>query len=80
MALQALFKVFTGDTQSRSQVSRKMLPVHCHAWTCISVVTLECTSPAKRFPPKTVNEKKFLSTQSLIFILSQNQSDFSIVF
>ena len=51
-------------------MSREMLPVHCHAWTCLSIVTLECTSPAKRFPPKTVNEKKFISNQSLIFILS----------
>ena len=39
--------------------------------TCFSIVTLECTSPAKRFPPKTVNEQKFLSPQSLTFILNQ---------
>ena len=29
-----------------------MLPVNCHAWTCLSIVMLECTSRAKRFPPK----------------------------
>ena len=51
------------DAQSRPQVSREMLPIHCHAWTCLSIVAFECTSPAKRFPPKTVNENKFLSTQ-----------------
>ena len=53
------------DAQSRPQVSREMLPVHCHAWTCLSIATLECTSPAKRFPSKTVDEKKFLSTQQI---------------
>ena len=57
----------------RPQVSREMLPVHCHAWTYLSIVTLECTSPAKRFLPKTVNEKKVLTTQSLAFILIENQ-------
>ena len=67
------------DAQSRPQVSREMLPVHCHAWTCLSIITLECTSPAKRFPPKTVNEKGFLSTQSLTFVLTKNQSDYSMV-
>ena len=49
------------------------MTVHCHAWTCLSIVTYECKSPAKRFPPKTVNEKKFLSTQSLPFVLTKNQ-------
>ena len=60
------------NAQSRPQVCREMLPIHCHAWTCLSIVTLECTSPAKRFPPKTVNEKKFPSTQSLTFILTEH--------
>ena len=41
----------------------EMLPIHCRAWACLSNATLECTSLAKRFPPKTVNAKKFLSTQ-----------------
>ena len=49
--------------QSKLQVSREMLPIHCHDSTCLSNATLECTSPAKRFFPKTVNEKKFLFTQ-----------------
>ena len=31
------------------------------SWTCLSVTTFENTSSAKRFPPKTVNEKKFHS-------------------
>ena len=53
------------DAQSRTQVSREMLPVHCHAWKFLSIVTLECTSPAERFPPKIVNEKKFLSIQQI---------------
>ena len=48
-------------------------------WTCLSIVTLECTSPAKRFPPKTVNEKKFHPTQSLTFILAKKQSDYYMV-
>ena len=34
-------------------------------------------SPDKRFPPKTVNEKKLLSTQSLIFISTKNQLSYS---
>ena len=67
------------DTQSRPQMSREMLPAHYHAWTCLFIVTLECTSPAKIFPTKTVNEQKFLSTQSLTFILTKNQSDYSMV-
>ena len=46
------------NAQSRRQVSREMLLVHWQAWACLSIVTLECTSPAKRFPPKSVNEKK----------------------
>ena len=50
------------DDQGSPQMSRKILPVHCQAWTCLSIVTLECTSPANRFLPKAVNEKKFLST------------------
>ena len=53
------------DAQSRPQVSREMLTIHCHAWTCLTIVTLECMSPAKRFPLKTVNEKKLLSTQQI---------------
>ena len=48
-------------------LSRLDMPIHCHA------------SPAKRFPPKTVNEKKFLSIQSQTFILTKNQSDYSMV-
>ena len=67
------------DDQSRLQVNRKILPIYFHVWICLSIVTLECTSPAKRFPPKTINEKKFLSTQSLTFILTENQSDYSMV-
>ena len=50
------------DAQSRPQVSREMLPIHCNAWTCLSIVTLEYTSLV-RFLPNAVNEKKFLSTQ-----------------
>ena len=50
-----------------------MLPVHCQAWSCLSIVPLECTSPTKRFPPKTANEKKLLPTQSLTCILTDNQ-------
>ena len=34
---------------------------------------LDCILPAKKFPPKTANEKKYLSTQSLIFILTKNK-------
>ena len=54
------------DAQSRPQVSSEMLPIHCRAWTCLSNATLDCTSPAKRFSPKTVNEKKLLSTQQIL--------------
>ena len=43
------------DDQIRPQVSKEILPIHCHAWTWLSIVTLECTSPTKRFLPKTVN-------------------------
>ena len=53
------------DGPGKPHVNREMLPIHCHAWTCLSSATLECTSPAKRFPLKTVNEKKFLSTQQI---------------
>ena len=60
------------DAQSMPQMSKQILPINCHAWTCLSIVTLECTSPAKRFPPKTVDEEKFLSTQPLNFILTKN--------
>ena len=49
------------DAQSRSQVSRQMLPIHCHAWTCLFIVTFECTSPTKRFPPKTAKWKEIPS-------------------
>ena len=42
-----------------------MLRVYCNAWTCLSIVTLQCTSLAKRFLPKTVGEKYFLSTQQI---------------
>ena len=51
------------DAQSRPQVNREILPIHCHTWTCLSIFTLECTSPAKRFRPKTANEKKFFCIQ-----------------
>ena len=61
------------DNQSRPQVSREMLLIHCQAWTCPFIVTLECTSPAKRLLSKTANEKKFLSTKSLTFTLPENQ-------
>ena len=44
-----------------------------------SRLSIQCTSPAKRSPPKTVNEKKFLSTQSLTFISAWKQSDYSMV-
>ena len=60
------------DAEIRSQVSREMLLVHCQAWTCLSIVTLDCTSSAYRFLPKTFNEKKFLSTPSPTFILTKN--------
>ena len=70
----------------RPQVSRQMSGVglkwvrrYCLSWTCLSIVMLERTSPAKRFPPKTVYEKEFLSTQSLTFALTKNQSDYSMV-
>ena len=66
------------EAQSRLKKSRQMLPILYHAWTCLSIVTLECTSSAKRFLPKTVNEKKFLSTQSLTFILTKIQSDYNM--
>ena len=36
------------------------------SWTCLSIVTLECTLSAKRF----------LSTQSLALILTKSQSDY----
>ena len=49
------------QAQTRPQVSREMLPILCHAWTCLSIARLECISPAKRFPQKIFNEKKFLS-------------------
>ena len=51
------------------------MPVHSQAWTCLSIVKLECTSPAKRFLPKTVNDQKFSSTQSLTFTFTKNQSE-----
>ena len=53
------------DAQSMPQVSREILPIHCHTLTCLSNAMLEFTSPAKRFPPKATNEKKFLSTQQI---------------
>ena len=34
------------DAQGRPQVSWEMLPIHCHAWTCLSIVTLEYKSSA----------------------------------
>ena len=39
-------------------------------------ITLDCTSPVKRFPSKTLSEKKFFSTQSLTVILTKNESDY----
>ena len=68
------------DSESRPQVSREVLPIHCQAWTCPSIVMLNYTSPAKRFLPKIVNEKKYLPTQLLTFILTKKQSDYSMVF
>ena len=50
------------DAQGSSEVSKEMLPAHFHALTCLSVVTLEYTSPANRFPSKAVNEKEYLPT------------------
>ena len=50
-------------------MSRQILPIHYHTSTCLSIVTLECTSPAKRFSMNTVNEKKFFSPQSLSFLI-----------
>ena len=47
---QALSK--QADAQSRPKVGREMLAIKCLAWECLSIATLECTSPAKRFPPK----------------------------
>ena len=41
-------------------MSKEMLRVLCQAWTWLSIVTVKCTSPAKKFPPKTANEKSFL--------------------
>ena len=67
------------DDQRRPRASREMLPIPCHAQTCLSTVTPECTSHAKRFSPKTANEKKFLYTKSLTFILTKNQSGNSTV-
>ena len=52
------------DAQSRPQVSREMLPIHCHVWTCLSNATLECTSPAKRFPLKTANLNSTSTTKT----------------
>ena len=52
------------DVQSRPQVNREMLPIHFNAWSSLSIFTLEWTSPAKRFPPKTANEKNsFISNK-----------------
>ena len=73
MGLQAQASSDQVYAQSKPQVSRQMLPIHCHAGTCWSIVTLECALPAKRSPPKTVNEKKSHSTQSLTFTLTENQ-------
>ena len=67
------------DTESRPQLSREILPIHCQAWTCPYIVMLNYTSPAKRFLPKIVNEKKYLPTQLLTFILTKKQSDYSMV-
>ena len=64
------------DAQSRHQVSREMLLVHWQAWICLSIVTHEYTLTTKRFPPKTVNEKKFLSSQSVTFVFTKNQPDY----
>ena len=55
----------------RSQVSRQMPRVDhkwvrrcCLSWTCLFNATLECTSPAKRFPLKTANLKSTSTTKT----------------
>ena len=53
------------DAYSKPQVSREMLPIHGHAWTCLSSAMFQCASPAKKFSPKIANEKNFLSTQQI---------------
>ena len=52
------------DAQSRPQVGREMLPIHCHAWTCLSNATPECTSPTKRFPLKTASLNSTSTTKT----------------
>ena len=66
------------DAQSMSQVSREMLPIHCHGCSCLSNAMVEYTSPVKRFPPKTANEKKLLSTESLTFTLTKIEPDYRL--
>ena len=60
-------------SRPRPRVSLKWVGRCSLFWKCLSNATLECISPTKRFSLKTVNEKKFLATQSLIFILPKNQ-------
>ena len=66
------------DAQSRSQVSKEMLPIRCHGCSGLSNAMVECTSPVKRFPPKIANEKKLLSTESLTFILTKIEPDYRL--
>ena len=66
-------------TRRRKLRTRKYVAYPLSRWTCPSVTTFECTSPAEIFATKTVNEKKFLSTQSLTFILTENQSNYNMV-
>ena len=54
-----------------STVSSRKMPFlpqasseQAEAQRCLSIAMRDCTSPAKRLPPKTVNEKKFLSIES----------------
>ena len=74
MSLRGQASSEQAEPQSSPQVSREILPIHCHPWKCLSNATLECASHAKTFPAKTVNERNyFLSTPSLTFILAENQ-------
>ena len=52
------------DAQSRPQVRREMLSVHWEAWTWLCIVTLECKSLVKRFPPKTANLNSTSTTKT----------------
>ena len=49
------------DSQSRLQVIREMLPIHYHAWTWLSIVTLECIQDSCR----ELSMKKSVSAQKI---------------